>query len=430
MADTSSNSRANHKVYFIGYNVCGEFGLGGTQSFNQLTLCPNKQITKVFSGSAYSIYSNDDFSKIWSCGHNKEGECGVNQKHRRITTYTPIEYFNRNNIKIFNIFLNNFSHQTYFLADNGQLYACGQNDCHQMGWNDDEIKSLQEQWGSNPCPYSSKKLNLYEPRPVEGLSDVISVKSGRKFCIALCSTNNEQLLLIITNWCRLYNVHEDVISLLIMFTKVSSVFSTTDHLKLIGCGHEWDAELPNKYGWNEIMILKNKNIIKIAAGERMSFFLEDTGVLWTCGRYNVSPVPVIMRWFVDRDIKIKDVDCGKNHALILTQDGNVYSWGSNNCGQCGVGHQMQVESLTIIQDVKKYFVTGIKCGFWNSYLRTECDKHFLFGSNGHGQCLKSNNETFITRPYRFDQGIKDKFKIKCISDVSLGYQNTKIVCVV
>ncbi|XP_014678368.1 PREDICTED: RCC1 and BTB domain-containing protein 1-like [Priapulus caudatus] len=34
---------------------------------------------------------------------------------------------------------------------------------------------------------------------------------------------------------------------------------------------------------------------------------------------------------------ITQVACGSHHSLVLTQEGEVYAWGQNNCGQVGSG---------------------------------------------------------------------------------------------
>jgi len=35
--------------------------------------------------------------------------------------------------------------------------------------------------------------------------------------------------------------------------------------------------------------------------------------------------------------KVVDIACGSHHTLVLTEDGEVYAWGQNNCGQIGSG---------------------------------------------------------------------------------------------
>ena len=78
----------------------------------------------------------------------------------------------------------------------------------------------------------------------------------------------------------LYSVPIDIVNLVSLFCKSSAVYLTTN---CIGSGHANHAILPNKYGWNEIQALKNKNIIQIAINDTFSLFLSDDGNIWICG---------------------------------------------------------------------------------------------------------------------------------------------------
>ena len=36
-------------------------------------------------------------------------------------------------------------------------------------------------------------------------------------------------------------------------------------------------------------------------------------------------------------LQVVQVACGSHHSLCLTSDGDIFSWGQNNCGQIGSG---------------------------------------------------------------------------------------------
>ena len=44
---------------------------------------------------------------------------------------------------------------------------------------------------------------------------------------------------------------------------------------------------------------------------------------------------------------VASVACGSHHSLALTNEGDVYAWGQNNCGQIGSGKEKSYEQLTI-----------------------------------------------------------------------------------
>lgn len=48
------------------------------------------------------------------------------------------------------------------------------------------------------------------------------------------------------------------------------------------------------------------------------------------------PRPVLIN-VVGKSRQIKHISCGKHHTIAITKDGEVYSWGDNRCAQLGVG---------------------------------------------------------------------------------------------
>uniref|UniRef100_A0A915D9X9 Uncharacterized protein n=1 Tax=Ditylenchus dipsaci TaxID=166011 RepID=A0A915D9X9_9BILA len=50
-----------------------------------------------------------------------------------------------------------------------------------------------------------------------------------------------------------------------------------------------------------------------------------------------------------REYEAKSVQCGTEHALLLTTEGLLFSWGRNRFGQCGVGNDKEVDRPTLLQ---------------------------------------------------------------------------------
>lgn len=46
--------------------------------------------------------------------------------------------------------------------------------------------------------------------------------------------------------------------------------------------------------------------------------------------------PKLIEDLIDADIKVIDIACGGWHGLVLTSGRDVYAWGLNTDGQCGV----------------------------------------------------------------------------------------------
>mmetsp|Transcript_6720 Transcript_6720/g.9761 ORF Transcript_6720/g.9761 Transcript_6720/m.9761 type:complete len:345 (+) Transcript_6720:269-1303(+) len=114
------------------------------------------------------------------------------------------------------------------------------------------------------------------------------------------------------------------------------------------------------------------------------------------------------------------------HNLILTKNGNIYSWGMNAAGQCGLEHQnITVEKPTKINIQLEYEdekVTHIYIGKAHSVAQTNKHNLYGWGWNEDGQCGVGSFMEYITRPKRIKiRREEDDIKIKQISVG--GYHN-------
>ena len=436
------SASSKKSLYFIGYNNAYEFGLGHRQRIVKLHKCTFKTFKKVFCGHSYNLFTDSDkLDNLWSAGANYDGDCGVGKQYgnsaEEIETYTQIKYFKQNSINITKIFLNPTASCTFFQSDTNKIYACGR----------DILTSINPNSSSSPFNLTTSE-NAYQPTLIPQLQNVIDIQSCDHYKIALCTTQNDHILMIIQNWSRQYQTPQDIINLLLSFTKLSIIYATSTHP---GVGHPQHIELTNKFTWNQVHFFDDKNIIKIAVGGGHTLFLDQNGNIWSCGQnyYNVNGwmdksyidmacyVPRRIKYFMQNKIKIKDIQCGASHSLALDVDGMVYSWGYNGAGECGVGAVMTENEITepmMIEDLKEYKVEIIRCGVTHNYVRTECNKHYMFGSNDDWQCLwfKENDEDdngdylFVKRPYRIDPVVR-KECVGDIVDVFVGYHSTKIL---
>ena len=399
------------KILFLGHNSNSEFGLSNAESgedIDQFMSCPNKEFKKVFSGNAFNIFTDDTLQKLWVSGCNKNGECGVGHK-TTVCTYKSIDYFQNHNIKIKKICVNVAAECIFYISDKHELYACGM------------MKGLDI--GDQKIP---KKLSF---------TDVIDAQATSKCMIVVCAKNINTLDMIIANWCRSYSVPDDIIKLLLSFFRMTTIFSTTNEP---GSGHPKHHLLPNKYGWNEVQFFNDKYITKIKASQYHTLFLDETGVVYSCGYHiwnNNREVHVPERVLFteekdeEGDIVISDIECGQGHSLALDVKGRVYSWGFNFLGQGGHGGDDYNDIIKPkrIEAVMEYTVDTIKCGFEHSYCKTVCGKHFLWGEDTAGVCTFGDGSYRINVPFRVDEIVRNKYEGKKIVDVVLGFYNTKII---
>jgi hypothetical protein len=100
--------------------------------------------------------------------------------------------------------------------------------------------------------------------------------------------------------------------------------------------------------------------------------------------------------------KVIQISCGLNHSMALTENGFVYSWGQNDCGQLGFNNiksSNEAKLLSVEESKIKLKFLQIACGERHSLLLSTNKKVYAFGSNEFGQ-LGRSGKLFV--PLRID----------------------------
>lgn len=172
-----------------------------------------------------------------------------------------------------------------------------------------------------------------------------------------------------------------------------------DEITLFGCGLNTDSQLGyHKHGGKsnkpmELMYYpapialpkmnENEclNIKKVAAGRAHSIALSESDILFTlgnnsfgqCGRPIVEDEGYYSSEMVHRidsksifgeNDKLKDIVCGLDHSLILTENGKVFSCGWGADGQTGQGHFNSIGEWTRVRgDIENEKIVKLACKF-------------------------------------------------------------------
>ncbi|KAL0482019.1 ultraviolet-B receptor UVR8 [Acrasis kona] len=157
--------------------------------------------------------------------------------------------------------------------------------------------------------------------------------------------------------------------------------------------------------------LAGKKIMKISCGRYHSVISTDDHLLFSfgsnthgqLGTNNVStiteyiPTPVYMSGHLN-NIKISQISCGNEHTLVLSSDNKLFSFGSNQFGQLGIGAKVKQEPIAVPVTMSGVLleksISQISCGAYHSVVVTKDGRVYSYGDNlngqlGHGQKTKS-----------------------------------------
>lgn len=119
------------------------------------------------------------------------------------------------------------------------------------------------------------------------------------------------------------------------------------------------------------------------SGEVYAWGAGEYGQLGNDSRYDrKSPVRV----HFSEDLKVQKLDAGKNHSVILTDQGFLYCFGEDNLGQLGLRRQKKiVEKPTIVSYMTHKSVTNVACGTFHTVILIDPYYVFTTGNNKYGQ---------------------------------------------
>ena len=106
-------------------------------------------------------------------------------------------------------------------------------------------------------------------------------------------------------------------------------------------------------------------------------------------RLYFEPIRIFHEW----DLGVVDVACGQYHTVLLTHDGEFFTFGLNKYGQLGCDSPIKIQFSDIPKKIEHGSISRVKsihCGWNNTIVICEDNKLFIWGRNDHGQCGKNN----------------------------------------
>ncbi|KAF7488801.1 RCC1 and BTB domain-containing protein 1 [Sarcoptes scabiei] len=278
----------------------------------------------------------------------------------------------------------------FFITKNDHVFAYGKNNSGCLGVGCDEYVS--------------------EPKPVPTLNKrkIIEFAAGRDHILAL--TKNGQVFACGSNeFGQLAlkkipktNLPQQILSLRkerIVAINCGAFHSLalTSRGLILGWGYNFWGQLGLGSNENQFepvlnVALNRENIVEIACGQHHSVALSKKGDIFTWGhnafgqlgigdRCNYRNIPT--KIIDGRDFPIKQVTCGQNHVLAVSEDGKLLGFGSNYYGQLGTGCRRN-EYAPVKIEIESRIKDALSSPFSNTSLaRTENKRNSLvFGKCG------------------------------------------------
>ncbi|CAA6673484.1 unnamed protein product [Spirodela intermedia] len=107
--------------------------------------------------------------------------------------------------------------------------------------------------------------------------------------------------------------------------------------------------------------------------------------------------PTRLRPLMGVDIRSVASGCASCHCVALDVEGRCFTWGRNEKGQLGHGDTLQRNLPTIVYGLSKYKIVKAGAGRNHTVVVTDDGKSFAFGWNKHGQLGTGSARTEIER---------------------------------
>lgn len=109
------------------------------------------------------------------------------------------------------------------------------------------------------------------------------------------------------------------------------------------------------------------NVTDISCGKRHSALITHNAQLFILQYASINLINI--------PIKVKQASCGFEHTLCVGVQGEVFSWGDNTYGQLGLGDQVK----SIQTPVQVMYGTSVDCGNYHSVILSKQGEPYSFG---------------------------------------------------
>ncbi len=469
-------------VYGCGNNGYGKLGLGNTNTYYEPTLIDISNITAIACGSDHTLFLHNNGS-VYSCGYNYYGQLGLDDTNdRSIPVLIDQSYFSGQNVVAIACG-NGFS---MFLCSDGSAYGTGYNDYGQLGTDDSNSYTVPTQvysydflsgvaaiaCGSDHTLFLcydgnvygtgengpgqlgiNGESNYYVPTLIESVTGVGMIFCGNTTSYFVCS--NGDVYACGYNHAGQFGLgntgYEYTPTLLTFFSgKIVNYIQAFDHFTIYVCndrsvygaGNNYNGEVgdgtieriitPTLY--TTLNTTFSNTITSISYSREFSLFLDGSGHVYGTGanysgglglghNNDVSDLTQITSGIGSKTVTKIATCLYNNSSIFLCSDGTVYSCGSNNYGQLGLGDNDDRNVPTQITTLSN--ITDIACGGNGHTLFLDGDGNvYGCGNNGAGQ-LGLNDQINKNIP---NQIPSSRFSSIPVISITTGLYQSYFIC--
>lgn len=332
---------ASGELYSCGQNSYGELGIGDDierHLLSSVPLCGWDDIRQVVSGNeTLAIVTNDGV--VLTCGLNKSGQCGQGHFDERVMLLRPVQALRSQRVKF--LAASNGCEHMIALTETGLAYSWGYNDRGQLGHENlttkIHIPKLIESLKDKKLAFAA--VSYHHSAIVADTGELYTFGMNDCGQLGLDHTQHQstpQLVKALEGHevtmvsCGLYHT--------MICTSIGELYSCgkNDYGQL-GLGHSRLVKSPT------LVSLPNEMICFIASGYYHSIAVSTTGRTFAFGRNDYGQlgigtkihqnVPSVVA--LSASTRMLRATCGCYHTVLLSEQGQVYVFGRNNKGQLG-----------------------------------------------------------------------------------------------
>uniref|UniRef100_A0A8C9RA53 E3 ubiquitin-protein ligase HERC2 n=1 Tax=Scleropages formosus TaxID=113540 RepID=A0A8C9RA53_SCLFO len=146
------------------------------------------------------------------------------------------------------------------------------------------------------------------------------------------------------------------------------------------------------------------NVVQVAGGSKSLFAVTAEGKVYACGEATngrlglglssgTIPIPRQITALGNYVVKKVAVHSGGRHAMALTVDGKVFSWGEGDDGKLGHFSRMNCDKPRLIEALKTKRIRDIACGSSHSAAITSSGELYSWGLGEYGRLGHGDNTT-------------------------------------